>query len=246
VADADSGSDFDWAGRPRVISKLQRRARIEQIEAVMSCAGDCKRPAQAAWTSGEPGIESGIESGVESGVESGICGVRWQLAIDGHRFASQDRFQSADEDATGFAFRLAGDIDAVIHAIDEIDVGVTRRPEHYAIARRNTAKAVGRRVWRGSDVRAQVGFHLDNASREPACVGAMGEQLAKQDGRNDFRRFFEEPPGDFCPASRKLCWSCFYVGCGHGSDQALWAWMAARTSSAWPSGLTLGKICKSF
>jgi len=99
------------------------------------------------------------------------------MAVGSHGFLAQDGLQCADEDAAGHAFRFAGDVDAVVHAIDEVDVRMTGRPEHDPISLGNAAKAVGCGVGGVGDVRPEISFHLNDAPGQPARSGATGQQL---------------------------------------------------------------------
>lgn len=47
----------------------------------------------------------------------------------GHFCDSDKRFKSANENATGLAFRFAGDVEAIVIAVDEINVGEAGRSE---------------------------------------------------------------------------------------------------------------------
>ena len=134
-------------------------------------AGDGEGLAEFAWAAGE------------------FCAgdVGCELAVEGHFRQAEQGFERADEDGAGHAFRLAGDVDAVVHAVDEVDVGVAGFAEHDGVAGRDAAKAVGGRVGDGA-VRAVVGFDFDDATGEPAVCGAPGEELAEQTRRDGFWR----------------------------------------------------------
>jgi len=146
MADADSGRDIDGAGKKVVLAELQWRAWAEQVHAVVIRAGDGEGLAKFAWAAGEFGAR----------------GAGCELAVQGHFRLAEHGFEGADEDGAGQAFRLAGDVDAVVHAVDEVDIGVAGLAEHDGVAGRDAAEAVGCGVGDGA-VRAVVGFDLDDA-----------------------------------------------------------------------------------
>ena len=41
----------------------------------------------------------------------------------GHGFEAVDWIESSDEDSACFAGKMRGDVEAVVHAVDEVDVG---------------------------------------------------------------------------------------------------------------------------
>jgi hypothetical protein len=60
---------------------------------------------------------------------------------------------------------LAGEIQAIVHSVDEIDIGEAWRPEEHGIARCLANEGVG--CWIGE---AKVGFYFYDPSREPLSV----------------------------------------------------------------------------
>ena len=139
------------------------------------------------------------------------------------------RLERAQQHAGPLALRLAGKIHAEMHAVDEVDVGEPGRPEQHRVARRLAGKGV-----RGGIVEAEVGLHLDNAAGEafglPARAGARlvtpHQQFAEQAARDHVGRVEVEIPG------RIRAFAIYFDGN---------PFRTARTSSAWPSGLTFGK-----
>ena len=43
----------------------------------------------------------------------------------GHGFEAVDRIESPDEDSACFAGEVGGDVEAVVHAVDEVDIYVS-------------------------------------------------------------------------------------------------------------------------
>ena len=79
----------------------------------------------------------------------------------GHFLHAGERFEGAEQNASGTAFGLAGDIEAVVVAVDEVNVGVARRPEQNRGAGGVAGGGVG-----GGIVLAEVGFDFDDAGGE--------------------------------------------------------------------------------
>jgi len=188
VADADAGGDFMRELREIVLEKAERAFRGEQVEAVVERAGDGQGLAEAAGAGGEVEVRSG----------------RGEMAVGGHGFPSQEGLKGADEDAASPAFGFAGDIDAVVHAVDQIHVSVTGRAEHDLVAGRGSAEAVGGGVGSGGDVGAEVGFYFDDAAGEEAGRGLMGEDDAEELRGDDFGRRKEEGAFWGFPETRHL------------------------------------------
>ena len=76
-----------------------------------------------------------------------------------HPWNSFQRLHGPDQNASRTAFRFGHHIQALVHAVDEIHVGMAGRAEHHAGARCNTAPGV-----RSAILQTQVGFGFDNAA----------------------------------------------------------------------------------
>jgi hypothetical protein len=76
----------------------------------------------------------------------------------GHLVDAGERLEGAKEDAAGFAIRLAGDVEAIVIAVDEVNVGVARRAE-----KNGGSSGVAGGGVRGEIVFAEIGFDLDDA-----------------------------------------------------------------------------------
>ena len=143
MADADARGGFNAARGEAVLGEGESGAGEGKVEAVVSGAGDGHGLAEASGAGGE----------------QARTGIGRKVAAAGHGGESGDGFEGADEDAAGFAVRLAGDIEAVIHAIDEVNVGMAGRAEEDSIAGGFSGEGVGGRV-----VGAEVGFDFDDAA----------------------------------------------------------------------------------
>ena len=78
-----------------------------------------------------------------------------------HLLDAGHRLQGAKQHAAGHAIRQAGNIQAVVIAIDEVHVGETGRTEENGIPRRLACRGVRRRV-----VLAEIGLGFDDAAGE--------------------------------------------------------------------------------
>ena len=83
----------------------------------------------------------------------------------GHGFETVDWIEGADEDSACFAGKMGGCVEAVVHAVDEVDIYVSGWAEEYCVAGSETAGCVGCRV-----DEAEVGFDLGDAGGEALAV----------------------------------------------------------------------------
>ena len=81
-----------------------------------------------------------------------------------HCLQPGERFERAEQDASGAAFTLAGDIQAIVISVNEIDVGVPRWTEQDGVAQGLAAVGMGCGVFV-----AEVGFDFDDAGSETRC-----------------------------------------------------------------------------
>src|ERR1700680_4335975 len=79
----------------------------------------------------------------------------------GHSLESNQRFQGTEQDGARLALALTRHVEAVVVAVDEVNVGVTGRPEQYRRAFRITRGSVS-----GGIVLAEIGFDFDDATGE--------------------------------------------------------------------------------
>ena len=107
---------------------------------------------------GGPGdIESLTETAGASSEELGF-GVVGKAAEVGHGFEAVDWIEGSDEDSSGFAGKMRGDVETVVHAVDEVDIYVSGWTEEDGIAGSEAAGCVGCRV-----DEAEVGFDFGDA-----------------------------------------------------------------------------------
>ena len=97
------------------------------------------------------------------------------FAGSGHCVDAGERLEGAKEDAAGFAVWLAGDVEAIVIAVDEVDIGVARRAEKNGGAGGVASGGVSSEV-----VFSEIGFDFDNASREMEWAIVAEENFAKE------------------------------------------------------------------
>src|SRR5258708_173372 len=98
-----------------------------------------------------------------------------------HGLQAFDGIERAKEDASGFAIGEAGEVEAVVHAIDEVDVGEAGRAEEHCVAWGPANEGVSGRI-----VGAHVGFDLRDAPDETLSTETANDELAEQSAGHDF------------------------------------------------------------
>ena len=58
----------------------------------------------------------------------------YEVTSLGHLFDSGEWLKGAEKNASGVAFGLAGDVQAVVIAVDEVDIGMARGAEKDGVA----------------------------------------------------------------------------------------------------------------
>lgn len=119
-------------------------------------------------------VESLTETAGASGEELWF-GVVGKAAEIGHGFEAVDWIEGSDEDSTGVAGKMRGDVEAVVHAVDEVDIDVSGWAEENCVAGSETAGCVG---CRGDE--AEVGFDFGDAGGEAIALQVADEELAEE------------------------------------------------------------------
>ena len=97
----------------------------------------------------------------------------------GHDLNAVDGGDGADEDSAGFAGEMGGCVEAVVHTVDEVDVGAAGWAEEGEVVGGEAAEGVG--GWVGE---AEVGLDLDDAASEALAVEIADEELAEECSRD--------------------------------------------------------------
>ena len=92
-----------------------------------------------------------------------------------HLIEPFNRLDRANEDAAGSPLRLRDEVEAMMDAVDEIDVGVAGRPKDDLGPRRQPGVAVSRLI-----VAAEVSFTLDDAASDGSSTDSMDDQSPEQ------------------------------------------------------------------
>ena len=124
-------------------------------------------------------VECLTETAGASGEEFGFC-VVGKAAEVGHGFEAVDWIEGSDEDSSGFAGKVCGDVETVIHAVDEVDIYVSGWAEEDCVAGSETAGGVGCRV-----DEAEVGFDFCDAGGKAFALEIADEELAEEGSRYD-------------------------------------------------------------
>ena len=90
-----------------------------------------------------------------------------------HQLEARYGFYGSDEDGMGLADLPCDDIEVVVHAVDEENIGVSRRPEHDLRARRAPAIPAVRCSVFGTSVR----FCFDDAADRHAIGRSVDQRL---------------------------------------------------------------------
>ena len=90
-------------------------------------------------------------------------------ASPAHFIDASHRFQRTNEYASGLALRLSHEVQALVHSVNEVDVGVAGRAEKHLRPIGNAAPGVGRAV-----VHAEVGFGLYNPAGYDLASASLG------------------------------------------------------------------------
>lgn len=167
AGNTNARSDQDFGRDEDVPADLKSRCRVGQISAVVQGSRNAEGLAEATRTGGQGRrLCTGLEPAV--GCHGGQA-FQW--------------FESADQDAAGLALRLAGDIEAGMKAVDEIDVRMAGRPEEDLGARCAAGGGMGGRV-----IDTEISLGLDYATGESLAVDSVDEKLAKEPWRDLIRR----------------------------------------------------------
>jgi len=148
LADADAARNRDASGA-RPRAQRQGRSRLEQVPARQARV-DLERAAESPWTT-----KRGRQQA-----------------------ASRQRLGRADQHAPRRAGGVHRQVEAVVHAVDEVDVQGSGAAEEGSRARGASSVDVGRRV-----AHAQVGFGLDDARLEHLPAHAPHQHAADQGAR---------------------------------------------------------------
>jgi len=140
----------------------------------------------------------------------------------GHGFEAVDWIEGSDEDSSGFAGKMRGDVETVVHAVDEVDIYVSGWTEEDGIAGSETAGCVGCRV-----DEAEVGFDFCDAGGKAFALEIADEELAEEGFRDDLGGAGVEAPWEEFGCVTSL-WEGAHVLCGDFYFYILLPWRRLR------------------
>src|SRR5208282_318939 len=197
LCDSDARRDRYSADAIAVLDNAQVRARAYEALSIVPLPRYSQGFGHASWPGGnlfekrnflEIGFFSYSKSTVN--VSSGDCRAALGLAGRGrpsphdpsrlrHLLEARHRFQSAQQHAAGDAVGQAGNIQAIVIAIDEIHIGVAGRAEENGIPCRAAGSGVRRLV-----ALAEIGFGFDNAPGENSTRRFADQESPQQRPRH--------------------------------------------------------------
>jgi len=101
--------------------------------------------------------------------------MNFDATVPGHFVYAGERFEGAEQNASGFACGFAGHVEAVVIPVNEVDVGVTGWSEEHGSAGGVAGGRVG-----GGVVLAEVGFDFDDAGGAAVWSGVTDENFAQE------------------------------------------------------------------
>lgn len=167
-------------------------------------------PKPVAAIAGQP------KAGIAQQVESVVAAVHVECLAGSSRTGSQpshqivgaatsgshgadaiDRLHGPDQHRGRLAIRGADDVEAVVHAIDEVDIGAPGWPEHHCRPPGTSGACVA-----GEVLRTGVGLRLDDA-RCPLLTRVVAHEQCAQQAASDHLRTFGH---EFGPEASERSW----------------------------------------
>jgi len=154
---------------------------VIERQPVLSVMADVERPAEfsgaACDACGKPGFGAAGIYSLADAVRARRKAGRHRLVRkprSPHRLEAVKRLGSPDEDRTTPALGLGDGVEAVMHPVDQVDVGMSRRAEHDSVARGGTAVRMGGRII------GEVGLGLDDAGNADPGVETAHDELSQE------------------------------------------------------------------
>ena len=154
-ANANARSAGDAASAPDRGAIREPEGPCGQVEPVVR-AGEPERARDVSWPLGER-----------------VIGKR-RSAAGPHLLEALDRLERAHQDRGGGARRLGDEIQAVVHAVGEVDVGPPRHAEHDGVARGPSTMGMARGI-----TPAAIRLDFDDASGDTA-LGTLEDEEAPE------------------------------------------------------------------
>ena len=220
MPDADPRRNHHLRFRRSVVPHLQRRCRAGHIQPVVQQPRQPERQAQPA----------------RSRSDHPHGRILIQTSVPRHLRDTHHRLQGPKQNACPESLGLAADVRAKIPPVDRIQIRIPWWPEQHQVPRRRPAMGVRCRIWR-IVMRPQVGLDLHNPPGQHFSVRApRHQQLAQAALGRPFRANPQRIRAKSAAPEACFCLlRALFVRFFH-------SFTSASTSSAWPSGVTFGKI----
>ena len=159
LGDADARGGEDFFGLKSIVANPQSRVSRSQIASIVALARDAESLGQTPRSAGELGQVTLANDG--------------DVARAGHFWDSGDWLEGTKQHASGDAIRLAGNVQAVMTSVDEINIGVAGRTEENGVA----GGAAGGGV-RGGIGFSQIRFNFNDTSGKKLAAAAADQDRA--------------------------------------------------------------------
>ena len=240
VADADAHRDEGFRNRKSIVADLQQRIAPSEIEAIVERPSKAERLAKPAGTGGELACCVGCRN----------INVR-EATVRCHPFQPGNRLKSAQQNAAGKPVGFASDVHTEVKAVNAVNISMPGGTEEDRVARRGSAMGVSRGI-RSCVMGTEVGFSFHDAACDDTAWCLVDEKLAEEARGDEVRRGLKEATGKkaakgpvrhgsplppFSPETRgtRIRFALHLCVLFHSFSRE-------STSSAWPSGVTLGKM----
>ena len=160
-ADPDARSDANVSNAKAVVANPQARTTRRKIASVVARARDAESFGQSARTTRESNEVARL--------------LHLDVSSSRHFFNALKRLDGAEKNSPGLAFAITRYVEAIVIAVDEINVGVAGRSEENRVARGLASIGV-----RGGIVLSEVSLDLDDPARQPPLPALPNQHLAQQ------------------------------------------------------------------
>jgi len=96
-----------------------------------------------------------------------------------HEIDADVRLERANENGVRHSGSSGDEIEAMVHSVREVDVGVTRLAEHHRVARGLATERMTGRIFRST-----VSLDLDDSSSDPPAGGIMNQHPPQEIARH--------------------------------------------------------------
>ena len=163
--DSDAGSGDDVARRETVVADPESAGRKREVAAIVPLASDAECLTEAAGPTGQ--LQQIFRAGNDNAAR-----IR-------HLLDSRQRLGCTEQYTSGLAFGFAGDVQAIVIPVNEVDICVAWRAEEHGIAQSASGSGMRRGIFL-----PEIGFDFNNASRQLCLRQLVNQDLPEQLPRN--------------------------------------------------------------